>query len=189
MTTSISVPLTNVNQGDWEFYSDDPNLRGGSTPRADSDSVEASRTATGLIFPSVAIPQGRKIITAIVKIQATTTGDDDINVSLEAQDVDDAPSFATEAFVITRTPKTTATVDWIANSLGASYVNSPSIVTIIQEIVDRGGWVSGNDLMILFLGKNDISKRLTMEGGNQVGEEPTLEVTFSSARMGVTVIL
>lgn len=46
---------------------------------------------------------------------------------------------------------TTATVAW--NGEGAwttdNTYDSPDIKTIIKEIVDRGGWVSGNDIQIM----------------------------------------
>ncbi|MFW9899899.1 MAG: hypothetical protein ACFFDY_01270 [Candidatus Thorarchaeota archaeon] len=48
---------------------------------------------------------------------------------------------------------TTASVNW--NNEGAwtldTAYDSPDIKTIIQEIVNRGGWASGNDIQILVM--------------------------------------
>ena len=47
---------------------------------------------------------------------------------------------------------TTAYVDYSSSSISASsgdQITSPDIKTVIQEIVDRAGWTSGSDLMIM----------------------------------------
>ena len=47
-----------------------------------------------------------------------------------------------------RTP-TTAQIAWNQENLGSGWAVSPDIKTVVQEIVNRSGWSSGNWLLLL----------------------------------------
>jgi len=77
-----------------------------------------------------------------------------VNSRISAEDVDDAATFSSDssAFDARWAARTTARVDWDnigAWTLNTDY-NSPDIKTVIQEIVDRAGWASGNDIVIFW---------------------------------------
>lgn len=109
----------------------------------------------GVRFPAVTIPQGATINSAKVSFfcngaQSGTV----VNVDIWGEDVDDAAVFSTEANYDGRA-LTTAKVDWdgIGSWSASTRYDTPSLVAIIQEIIDRPTWVSGNALAILV--KND----------------------------------
>ena len=86
--------------------------------------------------------------------------------------------------------RTAASVRWVADTRGVGAdVTSPDIKTVIQEVVSRVGWVSGNNLMVGLFGKTNANKRLSILRNTDAGDEPILEVTYSSARSKVVVIL
>ena len=108
--------------------------------------------AGGFKFANVTIPQGTIITSAKVTFQAWSDQATTVcNIRIKGEDIDDAAVFSTYDDFIART-RTTAYVDWSAISewtINTDY-DSPSITTIIQEILDRVGWISGNDLVLFF---------------------------------------
>lgn len=102
-------------------------------------------------FDNLIIEQGATITSAsLTATPFTANAAATVNVAINGVDADDpaAPSTYAAAEALTRT---TATVAWSAVSSFVlnSPVTSPDIATIIQEIVDRPGWASGNGLVIL----------------------------------------
>jgi len=99
---------------------------------------------------SLEIPQGSTIQVAhtIFNIESATY--DDINVNIYGEDVDNSDDYSSTQDVIGRV-RTSANVDWDQDGIGTVDVQSPDISTIIQEIVDRPGWSSGNYLSILYI--------------------------------------
>jgi hypothetical protein len=79
----------------------------------------------------------------------TATGGQTVRWKIEGEDADNPATFSTYADFIARV-RTTANVSWInsAASYPPDYYTSPDISSIIQEIVNRGGWASGNHIAI-----------------------------------------
>ena len=155
-----------------------------------SDHVEEQVVA--LRFGPVNIPQGAKIFSASVELvidEVKTEADDPITIAIYAEATDNAPAITeapfalssrapTEASRIRQPPSTSAAAegDWslcwevnhcgtsIWNSVGAT-VETPNIAGILQEVVDRPGWVEGNSLMILFGQMSGIGVRTVVASG------------------------
>jgi hypothetical protein len=102
----------------------------------------------GWRFTSVAVPQGATIDLANLKIDCgKTIGAGDFSGTfLYADDVDDAAAWSSSSRPnqITKTTAKTA-VTTIGASTGLKTIDCTAI---IQEITDRGGWVSGNDIRL-----------------------------------------
>ncbi len=99
----------------------------------------------GVRFNSVTVPQGETINSATLTFKASTNDSTNVLTKIYGIDEDDAVDFNT-------TPpesqtKTTASVDWDLNGIvnNTEYATS-DISSLVQEIVDRAGWVSGNDM-------------------------------------------
>ena len=107
-----------------------------------------------LIFPNCQIPKKANITSALMQFFRRWPLDPahDMNVDLYGNLVADAKN-ATDEPDITGRARTTATVEWAEDGIGLNWINSPSIVDIIQEIVDQGTWESGNAIAILFIAK------------------------------------
>lgn len=109
----------------------------------------------GMRFQGVTIPQSSIIDTAHLQFRCETSQNQvDVESRISAEDVDDAAIFIANGGVFdTRwAARTTARVDWDnieAWTAGEDY-DSPEIKTVIKEIVDRGGWVSGQDIAIFW---------------------------------------
>lgn len=104
---------------------------------------------TSLIrFQNITIPKGSTVNNAYIKLYSWSTGYDDINSKIYANNVDNANNLTVEADIFGRS-LTTAYVDWVQDSLGTGWITSPDITTVIQEIVNRSGWGSGNALAVI----------------------------------------
>lgn len=106
-------------------------------------------------FPSVPIPKESKITSAIVRFVGFGGGNTGVTCTEEisGDDIDDAvaPTSVAEFDALTLT---TARVAWVIPSWGTTgggvIRDSPDISTIVQEIVDRSGWATGQAMQILF---------------------------------------
>ena len=99
-------------------------------------------------FENIEIAQGTTIQSAFLKV-FFTAGGGTVNVKIVATDLDNvsAPSAASPDGDTSR--HTSAVVSWSNPSISASTrQTSPDIKTLIQEVVDRSGWSSGNAIMI-----------------------------------------
>lgn len=102
-------------------------------------------------FPNITITQGATIDVAYCDFYFYSTSTDDPNTVFRCEDVDNPDDFATTQDISNRT-QTTATVTWNATGVvttGAGFYSSPSLVDIVQEIIDRGTWTSGNAIAVL----------------------------------------
>ena len=144
------------------------------------DSDASVRRNGGFRFSSVSIPVGAIINSASIQLFVYAVSVDDMNADIHANDVDDTNDFVAEADVTSRV-KTTATVVWSENSLGLGFATSPEIKTVIQEIIDRGGWSDGNAIMILLFGKSGSFKGVNCRAyDGEPTEAAKLDIVYNS---------
>lgn len=122
---------------------------------AGASSATTFEMGSGMRFTNITIPNGAIITEAHLTLRCSVarTGET-VNTRISAEDVDNAPTFADDrdAFDTRWANRTAARVDWDAIpvwSTGTNY-DSPDIKTVIQEIVDRPGWNSGQDIVIFW---------------------------------------
>lgn len=133
---------------------------------------------TGARFSGVTIPLGASIISAFFRM--TNSDFDGTSTTLSGHDVDNSPSFSSSDFDISTRIKTSANVTW--NFTGAN-VEEQDVTPIIQEIVGRGGWSSGNSLTII--SHDSVGTRRFESFDTSSAEAPELEVLYSTG--GTTV--
>lgn len=110
----------------------------------------ANHTVNGgyVRFANVQVPQGAQIASATVRLRACSSRSDSVSVRIRAVAADN-PSAPGSATAIANAVKTTASADWspAAWTEGEIY-ETPDIGAVIQEIIDREGWESGNAILI-----------------------------------------
>lgn len=124
-------------------------IAGSMTLNGATITLNANDRWAGLRFTNVTINQGDTINTASITFPVSGTANDDPHFDIYAETTDDAGTFTTSANNISGRSRTTAKTTWNATAVGAGAVASPDIAAVIQEIVNRGGWTSGNDIAIL----------------------------------------
>ncbi|MBN1674697.1 MAG: lamin tail domain-containing protein [Kiritimatiellae bacterium] len=112
--------------------------------------------AVGLRFRNLAVPKGARIESAFVQFKADETHSAATALTIEGHAIDDAPPFSNTSENITARSRTAASVAWnppawTAGDTGPAQ-RTPDIRTVIQEIVDRASWTSGNALVLVVTG-------------------------------------
>lgn len=101
-------------------------------------------------FTNITIPQGSVITSAYITYVRGSGSSNTFNFNYKyiGVDEDDTGTLTSSDTCRTRT-HTTASVDWdftLSPGSSGDIIYSPDISNIIQEIIDRVGWTSGNDL-------------------------------------------
>lgn len=106
----------------------------------------------GLRFTNITIPKDTVITSAKIVFTADTSLSTNTVKSRFYGEATDDPATFSDLTDYNARSLTTAYVEW--NAIGAwvaeSTYDSPDLKTIIQELVNRAGWVSGNDLVIFW---------------------------------------
>ena len=113
----------------------------------------------GVLFTNVTIPNAATIDDANVDFEVGSASFDDVVATIYGNDVDSASTFTTTNNDISSRALTDANVSWNVTSLGTGIKSTPDIKSIIQEIVNRAGWSSGNSIAILFDGGTSTNLR------------------------------
>jgi hypothetical protein len=152
----------------------------------DSNTAAGTRFNGGHWFSGVTIPSGSTINSATAVIVTTSTTRDDPNINIYCEAADSPGNFATTADVTSRA-RTTANTSWVATGIGTSPVTSPDFTTAVQEVVDRAGWASGNNLTMLFDGKSDVNRsfRTTSYDGT-AADAAKLDIDYTAPAGGTT---
>jgi hypothetical protein len=105
----------------------------------------------GLRFKNVVIPRGAKINYAHLELCAAWDFESQVRSKFHGQNADNALPFSTLEDFNSR-PWTSASVYWddIPAWKAYSWYTSPDISRILQEIVDRPNWQSGNSVVIIW---------------------------------------
>ena len=110
----------------------------------------------GFRWTNVTVPTGATITTALLDLNLHTNQDDAL-VTVYGENVDNAATFTATTDNIKNRPKTTASVSWAVDSLvsgadvwlsGESPDARLEVKSLVQEIVSRPGWSSGNALVL-----------------------------------------
>lgn len=130
-------------------------------------------------FPSVAIPPGSTILSAYVTVWAyDQDGNPIIWMCLNDADSAVAPTDYAEALALAQTTEGSAwsTTAWTFRN---PYQTS-SIVTAVQEVIDRAGWASGNALMPLYIDTGYATWKAFLDYSSGIpAEAPKLTVTWN----------
>lgn len=141
--------------------------------------LTSSAERGGFRFQNITIPAGSTINSAVIKITAANTSNDDPDDVISGQDIADAPAFSGASNDLTGRTLTTANVTWSATGIGTASVDSPDISAIIQEIVDRGDWSSGGAIVILFYHQSAAAFRVRSYDGFP-SDAATLEIDYTA---------
>jgi hypothetical protein len=107
-----------------------------------------------LRFPNIPLTQGAQIRSVVLKTYSPYTTSAVVNVRYYAEAIDNSLPLTSTMGDFSRRVPTVNTLDdtpgpWAARTYNAT----PNLVSVIQEIVDRPGWVPGNGLT-LFIADN-----------------------------------
>jgi hypothetical protein len=111
----------------------------------------------GLRFTGIPLARGATITNAYVQFQTDEISTGAANLTLQGQAADNAAAFTTATSNVSSRTRTAASVAWappewtVIGATGADQ-RTPNLATVLQEIVDRSGWTSGNALALIITG-------------------------------------
>ncbi|MGH7404527.1 MAG: DUF2341 domain-containing protein [Candidatus Methylomirabilales bacterium] len=143
---------------DAEQYTADGTMQLSDTDDLDMVDTGASNPKTvGVRFQNITIPQGSAITNAYIEFTATQNKSGTTSLTFHGEASDNAPTFASASWNISTRTTTSASVTWSSVPSWSSNLayQTPNLSAVIQEIVDRSGWASGNSLVIIVSGSGD----------------------------------
>jgi K319L-like, PKD domain/Calcineurin-like phosphoesterase len=133
----------------------------------------------GLRFTGLSIPKGATIQSASIQFQCNTKTIGAASLTIEGQAADNPATFAKTTNNISARSRTAADVAWVPApwaTVGARGPDqqTPDLTSVIQELVNRAGWGSGNAMVFIITGTGV----RTAESFNGTFA-PVLSVTYS----------
>ncbi|GAB5524150.1 MAG: hypothetical protein Roseis2KO_20220 [Roseivirga sp.] len=142
--------------------------------------TESANQEVGIYFPNITIDQGETINSAFIQFQTDEVSTGTVNLTIEGQLATNPATFTTTANDVSDrlTPGTTASeswspADWNSTGEASTAQRTVDISSIIQEIVNQGGWVNGNPLVIIITGPVDADTRVAEVN-------PTISINYGS---------
>ncbi len=155
-TNTPQTFVTQVASGidDVEELSTDGSINVGS---GDLDLLEdppATFSAVGIRMINITIPQGSIVTSAYLEFVADESQSIATSINISAEATSNAPAIAATAYSVSSKPRTNATASWTnveAWTQGNTY-QSDDISPVVQEIVNRNDWASGNAMTFILEG-------------------------------------
>jgi len=111
----------------------------------------------GLRFAGLSIPKGATIQSAYIQFQCRVQTTAAASLLIQGQAADNAPTFAKITNNISSRARTSANVGWAPapwGTVGAQGPDqqTPDLTSVMQEVVNRGGWASGDAMAFIITG-------------------------------------
>jgi hypothetical protein len=184
-TTSTTLP-TGVTVDRRVAASSDDAEQKGSSVQFDSSDLEliddSGIQTVGIRFRNVTVPQGKTILHAWVQFQVDEVSSGTISLRIEGQNADNPGTFTTSSNNISSRPRTSAFQPWVPPgwpTVGAALdpQKTPDIKNVIQEIISRPLWTSGNAVVIIISGTT--GKRVAESYDGTSTGAPLLHVEYA----------
>lgn len=188
-TFSFTTPSTFVRQVASGADDVEERLNGSiNTTSGDLDMVDDSGVlynAVGIRMTNISIPQNATITNAYLEFEADESNSQVTSLTISAENIGNAPPISTNPFVLSNKIKT-ATANWSNIPIwtaGNTYASS-DISTVVQQVVNRTDWQSGNAMTFIIQGSG-IRTAKTYDNASVVA--PKLIVDYQVVDDGVDI--
>jgi len=156
----------------------------GSINTASSDLelvVDGVNQTVGLQFRNLAIPNQAIITNAYIQFTTDEGGSEATDLVIHAENQDSCHSFTTTPFDVSKRDMTTNAVNWLPPSwsifnAAAADQQTPDLSALVQEVVNRTGWKSGNPMSFIITGTG---KRTAHSYNGSAAKAPKLFITYT----------
>lgn len=156
------------------------------------DTKTTGNQIVGLLFRNLSIPQGASITKAYIQFTVDERTTNTCSLTIKGEAADNAAYFSSAAYNLSGRTTTQASVAWVPSAwkiVGNSgpAQRTPELKAILQEIINRPGWTSSSNLVILF---NGTGKRTaeSYEGSQTHAPYIYVEYTAASTKSAVAAI-
>lgn len=157
----------------------------------DDSAPSSGAQIIGLRFTNINIPKGAVINNAYITFKALTPNAPNTNsgvtsVTIKGELANSPNTFNSNAFNLSSRLTTASQVSW--NSIGpwtsnVTY-NTPNLSSIVQELVNRSGWNSGNSMAFIINGSGSRTAESWDDDGTN---QPVLTITYTTIQLSVAV--
>jgi len=151
-----------------------------------------SGTTCGIRFQNVAVPQGSYISEAYIQFTADTFSNDPGDLTFYGELIENAPAFDPATLNdIGRRDETKTFVTWTGVPAWGDVVQTGvgvqtlSLKSIVQEIVDQGGWIAGNAMVFKVVGTGGVRIAQAYQSGSEIA--PLLHIEYAAAAIDIRV--
>jgi hypothetical protein len=137
----------------------------------------------GLRFGGLAIPPGAPIVAAWIQFQTDEVSTAATSLVLQGEASDNAAPYTSGTNNVGARPRTAASVTWtppawnLVGEAGAAQ-RTPDLSALVQQVVNRGGWLSGNAMAFVITGSGT---RVAESFDGTAAGAPLLHVVFEGA--------
>ncbi len=181
VVSELDIRITSTTDDAEEWQNGEVNLDSSDLELVD-DSGRGNQ-AVGLRFPALTVPAGSTISDAWIQFQVDEASTATASLVIEGDATDDAAAFTATTGSIRARPRTGSSVAWgppgwpTVGAAGAEQ-RTPPLVSILQELIDRPGWTSGNAAAFIITGSG--TRWAEAYDGDPSGA-PLLHVAYSGA--------
>lgn len=157
------------------------------------DGVEQGLQTIGVKFNNVSLPQGANILAASIQFTCDNTGDGPVQLTIYGENNSNPEPFLNDTdeghfFNITTRTRTVENVvwdipPWLTTGLHGPDQATPDLAVIVQAIVNREDWVSGNSMAFIMEHSGPSIGVTSSSGGREAeagpgDDAPTLTVVY-----------
>ena len=125
---------------------------------------DGSNQTVGIRFNGVTIPHGATIQNAYVQFEVRDVASSATSLTIRGEYGDNPPTFTSSSGNISNRSRTAASTSWSppawnTDDEAGPNQKTPNLSAIVQEVVSRPGWASGNSLVIIITGTGSRSAK------------------------------
>ncbi len=141
---------------------------------------DGTNQMVGIRFQNLTVPNGMTISKAYLKFQVDEASSEPTNLTIQAQASDNATAFVAQGLDVSSRPVMAPSVGWSPApwpTIGASGIDQTStdISSLVQAVVNRPGWASGNSIAFTITGTG---KRVAESYNGSASGAPLLHVEY-----------
>lgn len=138
---------------------------------------------SGIRFRSVTVPQGATIASAFIRLRASATDASTLRGLIQIDNTDDAAIFTTDISNWTSARNWRYTVYWeptgnMESWTSGSDYDTPDLTYSVQQVVNRVGWASGQDMAFLISPFSGNGERVFEAWDHASANEAELHITY-----------
>ncbi len=139
--------------------------------------IEQGVQTIGLKFNAIEIPVGSTILSASIRFTCDATGADPAEMTVYGEDVGNAAAFSETAYNISNRQKTIENAvweipEWVATGDSGLAQQTPELGSIVQAIVNREDWGSGNSMVFILAPSGSTVDETSSSGGREAEAGP-----------------
>lgn len=145
--------------------------------------IDQGVQTVGVRFINLDIPVGATVLSANIQFECDATGSDEAEMTIYGENVGSAAGFTNDAYNLTTRSLTTEKVvweipEWVNKQDRGLAQQTPSLIDIVQEILNRADWAAGNNMVFILKPSGSTIDETSSSGGREAEAGPGDDAAF-----------